>query len=373
MNTEEKYQEIKSLLDKKIADDEKLKSGELDFLLEIAIRGDIAYRSKANMDFITHHALCSLWNKNTWDKINEDEIRYFVKEWAVFSLLYEFKQRDTHCTIFDYVTEVLKEYIDDEELVNKAVMYVKTTTPPVYLFADFFACDLRAKSWKSYPQETCKSVYSKLIHDLSQLSLYIAKKLIEEISKKEDLDYLKEISFVYLANINEKLKEENNELTNDEKAYLTNSVLTLIQGYDINKHTLIFEDDNVMDFIRINTLLEKYISYGKDVNLKLTRDDCYMLQKNYLNMINCDNLIYEIVSKNFKKLDNLRYEQMEFEVDNLIKKFEREKSLSWRDKETLEKKYEKIQDIFWHRQITGLSVIVQNKLYELEHIVIKRQ
>lgn len=113
------FEEIKSLFEQQIADDEKLKNGNLDILLEIAIRGDIAYRNSAYIDFIYNHAQFAVCNKGKQAHFDDDEISNMVREWAIFKLLYDFKKKDTHSDIFDFIVNVLYEEIEDTELITK--------------------------------------------------------------------------------------------------------------------------------------------------------------------------------------------------------------------------------------------------------------
>ena len=136
----DKFENVKSILKQEIADNEKLVNGELDFLLEVAIKGDAAYRCSANIDYIKYNAIFTLWNKDTYGYIDEKEIRRIAREHAIFTLLYEFK--DVHNIIFKFITDTLKSNLTDTSEVEKAEFYIKTNTPPTYLFVDLFVANL---------------------------------------------------------------------------------------------------------------------------------------------------------------------------------------------------------------------------------------
>lgn len=371
----ENFEQIKSLLEQEIADDEKLKNGELDVLLEIAIRGDIAYRNTAYKDFIYNHAQFAVCNKGKFGHYDDEEIINLVREWAIFKLLYEFKIKDSHENILNFVVKVLSEELEDAELVNKTALYVKTLTPPAYLLSDFFLSDLRAKSYdnKCYPEETCKSIYSKFVHDLAKESPLLAKEFISEVSKNEDMEYLKCINFVY----NEEFKKEDEELlSRDERILLTDAIFDIIENYDINENTLIFsDDDTISESFNMLKIKQKVTNLSKELksvtesiksssteiseelNNSITEIGEHIEDIEYDNNIDKD-VVKEII-ESYKELVSTFQKETKNELDYLYDKAE-----EWEDFSE-----EEIERFEWLKNAVPYNDKTSDKIYDIENFI----
>lgn len=180
--------------------------------------------------------------------------------------------------------------------------HIKTLTPPVYLLADFFLCELRAKAYdeRCYPQATCKSVYSKLVHDLAQQNLFLAQEFISEVSKHEDMEYLNCINFVYNNEINKELENED-YLSRDDRILMTDGILKIIETYDINANTLLFSEDKTIEAIFEILSIEKNI-------IKTNKEIKSIINSFENSSIEVNGNLKEVIKAFEKVIDDMEYD-----------------------------------------------------------------